>query len=283
MLKRIKRIMVVLSMAFGLLAACGDDEDPQGPVPSNNQTVNNENNENNLNNVNNLNNMNNLNNVNNENNENNVNNTGECPELNPVLGACDPLCQTGCDDGQHCVARTSDPDDTELTATCGPEGAGSQGEECASDEDCAAGSMCISLDGAASECHRYCRPGSAVRPQCPSGLTCRPFDVELRVGVCEQAVDECSVFPDSCEDAQNCYDTPSGKRCAEYNAAAEPGDSCTESTECNERFRCVGDDPGDLSCRMICDPDDVDTCDAPTTCQRLNDADGNPLDWGACF
>ena len=285
-------ILIVCSL---LVVACGDDEDSSPNLPPANN-MNNANNTNNVNNTNNTNSAtNNTNNAtnnatnngtnnatNNANNANNQNN-GMCMVLNPSIGECDPLCQTGCMDEDSCIGRQEDAEVNEFTSSCVAAGNGMQGDACATDEECSAGFMCIALDGGESQCRQYCRPGSDVAPQCPMGFTCRAFQLELRVGVCDQPIDECQPIPDSCSEQENCYDTPNGKRCAAFDADAMPGDACTNSTDCPDGYRCVGESGENEICRRLCDPNDVDTCDPGSSCRSLVDEDGDPLDWGGCF
>ena len=286
--------IVTLSLSVGLLG-CGDDEKPD-PIVTGNNSINNSNNSgsNNSNNAtnNSTNGSNNSNNAtnnvtngtngsNNVNNDNNANNKVDCTLIDPAIGACDPLCQEGCDDGQTCVARqasTSDP----VAATCETAGAGVQGDTCNADSDCAVGTMCIALDGAEKQCRAFCRPGADIYPQCEDGFICRSFQLELRVGVCDQVVDACTIFPDSCGATQNCYPTKLGMRCADFDAESMPGDACEDSSGCGGGYRCAAVADGEATCRPICDPNEANSC-VEGTCHQMNDTNDLPLPWGGCL
>ncbi|MEZ4461042.1 MAG: hypothetical protein R3E66_15225 [bacterium] len=274
-MKRLSLAMAVLGMV-----ACSDDEGPantntNNTTNTNNATNNASNNSNNASN-NTTNNSNNT--TNNSTNNVTTGNNGNCVELDPSLGACDPICQTGCGT-QNCVARQADAAEPPVAA-CVAAGTQSSGA-CTTDADCAIGHMCLSVEGADPVCLQYCRPGRPAESGCDAGLDCRPFQLELRLGVCTSANDECGFFPDGCDDGENCYDTPNGTRCATYNAEAQPDAACTNSNECNDGYRCVGINGGATACKRMCDPNEP-VCETGT-CQRMNGSDGSPLAWGACL
>src|SRR5438132_13038727 len=73
---------------------------------------------------------------------------------NADAGPCDPLAQTGCGTGAKCTIRldTGQP-------TCATAGTHAAYEACASDTDCAAGTVCIGLSPSAQfESAQVCRP-----------------------------------------------------------------------------------------------------------------------------
>lgn len=263
--------------------ACGDDPAPASNTSTNNTSTNNTSTNNTSENNTSENNTatNNTSTNNTSVNNTSLNNT-QCVGLSPAIGECDPLCQSGCDAQEACVARQGAE---AFEATC-QEGTGvlGQDEPCVNDADCVAGAMCLGLDGGATTCRLYCRTGGEEQPQCPTGYQCRPFQLESRVGVCDIPLNECSYFPNSCEDGKECYDTPNGTRCSSFNEEATPDQACTQSTECNDRYRCAGTSPQTLTCKPICNPDEeVNTCDEGLNCVQMRDASGNLLLWGACM
>lgn len=201
-----------------------------------------------------------------------------CMDLDPGLGPCDPICQTGCDVGQHCVAD-GDP----LEAMCEDAGMGEQGQACQADTECGVGLHCRSVGGGALRCVTYCNP-NAIPTGCPANHACNRLVSDMRLGACIAISNECEAIPaDTCDDPEECYDTLNGRRCVESGDTAL-GDPCTRSTDCQVGARCVGVDGMGESCRTLCDPDGDDSeCDDGETCHGLRDQQGDTLSWGACY
>lgn len=272
------RIWITVLVA-GLLTSCSDDEVSDPSNNTNNSTNNSTSNVTNNTTNNTTNNVTNNTTNNVTNNTTNNSTTSDCVALDPALGACDPICQTGCGISDHCIAKQASQTEAPV-ASCSAAGDKTSGA-CTADTECAKGFVCLSVEGAESACVEYCRPGSAAQTGCAAGMDCRPFQLELRLGVCTSADNQCSFFPDSCGDGKNCYDTPNGTRCANYAEDATADMACANSNECNDRQRCVGVGEGALACKPICDPDEPNCVEG--TCQRMSDADGVPLAWGACL
>jgi hypothetical protein len=216
--------------------------------------------------------------TNNGTNSNTNNGTMACTDLDPALGPCDPICQTGCDDGDHCVAG-GDP----LAAMCGPAGAGEQGQACQEDSDCGVGLHCRSVGGGALRCSYYCNP-LVADTGCPPNHACNRLVADQRLGACIAIEHLCDAVPtDTCADPEECYDTLNGRRCVQAGDTAEDG-SCTRSTDCQVGLRCVEVANMGLVCQPICDPDGGDgQCADGDTCHALQDQQGDPLTWGACY
>lgn len=224
------------------------------------------------------NNTNNSNNANNQNNVNNANNL-ECVDLDPTLGPCDPLCQTGCEPGEHCVTTQPTANDP-VETFCEPQQGGGQGAMCNSTDDCGVGFSCRNFLGDQA-CRQYCRPGGAGVPQCPGGHACIPI-TDPRVGICVEINHQCDPVPvDTCAGAgEDCYDFPSGRRC-ELAGTSMLDEDCAASVDCVEGLRCVGD--GDrTACRAICNPQDP-MCPNDLNCAEIRNQNGETLPWGACF
>jgi hypothetical protein len=205
-------------------------------------------------------------------------NNAACDELDPPLGDCDPICQTGCDVGDHCIA-TGDP----LEAICEGAGVGAQGEECSADTECGVGLHCRAIGQGPQICTAYCDP-TVLETGCPPDHACNRLVADMRIGACVEIEHRCDAVPeDSCADPEECYDTLNGRRCVEAGDTAlnEP---CTRSTDCAVGLRCVGVDGMGEVCRQICDPNgDAGQCPDGETCRALRNQQGDDLTWGACY
>jgi hypothetical protein len=200
---------------------------------------------------------------------------GECHPLDPSIGPCDPLCQTGCEADQACSISSSDPF-TPIQSVCEGGGPATAGMECSTDNGCEAGLGCLSIDGLTFECVPFCRVGGGV-PGCDDETVCTPFDRdERRVGICIPPEDECTQYPgDDCPAGQNCNRTELGLRCIAFDPDASVGDDCTSPGDCNDDHGCINID-GRSQCRQLCDAADP-MCADDEMCARLND-----LPYGAC-
>ena len=265
-------------------SVCGVGEACTGGVcvPGNSQ--NNVNNTNNMNNTNNANNVNNTNNTNNTNNVNNTNNTnnGNCVPSN-VLGACDTLCQTGCDAAtQTCVVGNAGG---AAMQACQPVGTATEGMMCDQNTPCAAGLGCFGqMQGGPTTCAKFCRLGGG-EPACAQGDTCTGFDPNVTdVGLCVTPMNACAALPDDCAPAgEKCYPTNLGLQCVAHSGGAL-GDACTpgQNLPCGKELLCAGQAGAEI-CRQLCDVANP-TCPAGTACQPLMDQNGNDFipGVGAC-
>ena len=201
--------------------------------------------------------------------------TGRCEPLDPALGPCDPICQTGCGIGEHCVA-VGDP----LEALCEDAGLGEQSDTCNADTECAIGLHCRAVGGGPQLCMAYCDPDA---PDCGDGYGCVRLAADQRLGACVAIDNRCDAVPeDTCPDPDECYDTITGRQCLPSGDGAED-EGCARSSDCGPGLRCVGvGDQGQL-CRPLCDPDGDGAECADGNCNQLQDPGGEPLSWGACL
>lgn len=105
-----------------------------------------------------------------------------CPDAPPPTTAfdCDPLAPPpgDCGEFEACypyVEYPSAPCEAEVYGSyCRIAGIQTQGEECGSGDDCAAGFVCV-VSGSGTQCVRLC---SLTDPaSCPNGQICEPIDV----------------------------------------------------------------------------------------------------------
>lgn len=198
-------------------------------------------------------------------------------------GVCDPICQTGCGANQGCVFGGPDP--MNPMAACTPLGQGGQGDACGGTEGCLEGFACLleSSTDTMGTCQQYCRPGGG-EPSCGEGFDCIQQNQDATLGVCGVVEDDCTVLPDSCDEGQNCINTPSGLRCIDYNDQANLGDSCSTADACNDGQRCLGPANG-ATCTAICDPAtpmNNPLCAAGEQCVGVMFSDGTTATFGAC-
>lgn len=208
---------------------------------------------------------------------NNTNNTTPtCEPLDPAIGDCDPICQTGCDVGDHCLV------DADAMAMCGPAGPRLQDEACSADTECDLGFHCRSVGGGDRTCLSYCDP-NADRTGCSSSHACVRLQADNRIGACVPIVDECEVVPtDECADPDECYGTIQGRKCLPAGTVALDED-CTRSSDCAPGLRCVTIMDTGQVCKPLCDPQGGDDQCTDGMCRALSNPQGQPLDWGACY
>ena len=198
-----------------------------------------------------------------------------CVDLNPAPGPCDPLCQTGCEVGQHCVL------DDQGASACEGSGPGGQDDPCQADTECGLSLHCRAVGGGEATCLSYCNPDGF--PGCPATHNCVRLAADNRLGACVPVNHTCDSVPaDTCADPEECYETATGRTCfAAGDGAIDT--ACTRSSECEPGLRCVTVLDGNLVCRPICDPTaGADTC-VDGQCRPLQSANGQALTWGACF
>ena len=157
------------------------------------------------------------------------------------------------------------------------------GDECTTDEQCAAGCYCDNPPGGVGVCVEtgFCDtdndcPGDMV---CDDRATCVPDDgCDPNDGTCNPPPDDCSIT--GCANGEYC-DLGSGQ--------CVPSIGCTINDECGPGFECAPDGTcvpvacdGDDACLpgCICDPDsgqclETGFCDADEDCMDICDADGN--------
>lgn len=202
--------------------------------------------------------------------------TAACPEaLDPPIGPCDPICQSGCDGGQNCAAGSMGAG-ADLMSRCIPAGDTASGEMCTPGMgQCQVGYGCVTNpDNNESRCREYCVPGVSTctdtNEQCIFGL-----DQNGTLGVCGEPPEECDPFDDMCPDTQKCGPTQNaGFQCLPAGDKGA-GEMCA-SGECSEGLYCTGPQGGDTTCLEVCNTDDP-MCDAGQ-CQPLGIEN-----YGVCF
>ena len=93
--------------------------------------------------------------------------------LSPVdAGPCDVYAQSGCPAGQKCTIH---PDGTPV---CGAQGSSAAYATCTGDDQCPAGTACVTLGFtgylSGQRCYAFCEPGpsSSTHGTCTGGATC---------------------------------------------------------------------------------------------------------------
>ena len=136
---------------------------------------------------------------------------------------CDPLTQTGCFEGQGCIAIRD-------TGGCVPVGEGELGEPCDPEEGifdvCQAGLICTEIDQFGTTCERLCHPFATVDnlpPLCTDGRACFSFDTDF--GLCFESLDQ-----------------PEGSECDRRDG----GRMCSDDVMCSPAGR------GRFACQRLC-------------------------------
>lgn len=207
-------------------------------------------------------------------------------DMTTMMGTCEPSQCDGvfspdrCAMGEKCVPAGVG------AYVCVPEGAGAIGTACMEDTECAGNALC--LDGNLCTAPP-CSVGSN-EATCATGM-CEAFGVEgvdFDFGFC---VDRCDPFgANTCATGWCIPDTRDpgtgtiGGVCVDSSGGmGAAGDACDGMTPCGDDLLCIGD-----TCRSLCDPDAMagaagSCATAGDFCGGLQNADGDPLDWGACF
>jgi len=128
---------------------------------------------------------------------------------NPVPGACEG--DTCCAEGEHCKLAG---DGTECVAA----GPSQTGEECVTDDDCAQGLLCVSLnDPCISTCESFCDINNPVCEDTAKGepRACAYLGLD-DLGVCVEIVTNCSIVTNEpCADGEKCTFTGASFDCYE--------------------------------------------------------------------
>lgn len=206
-----------------------------------------------------------------------------CPE-NPIAGCssanldpCDPVCQTGtaCDwCTQKCSYTYGTSGNPEPTCVSNDNADKSLYQGCTVDnlatgkqtDDCAAGSICLTLSGDPRQCFTLCHdaidcpgPGECVPSPLPGGMG--------QVSVCDPPPVQCGsgsaccnpVAQTGCDDGRHCFlvsESAQGGHSrtvcefayGEGGSNASTGADCTYTRDCFLKFTCV-----DGTCRQVCD------------------------------
>ncbi len=179
---------------------------------------------------------------------------------------CNILDGSGCSTGYACYFVTP-TGGGEPTATCEPDGVGTDGTTCTADTDCAPGFGC-DMASNPKVCRAYCCSAS---DECPSGQACA-ISLEgpsgaTGVGLCS-ASDECDLVAQDCTGTGNgCYPTGSGNSvlCVSGGSTAV-GNACTNANDCVPGATCNG---GTGTCQTLCTFGDADGCGTGNPCNVL--------------
>lgn len=199
---------------------------------------------------------------------------GRDTDATPSSCACDPIANTGCSDGMHCVHWDS------TSCRCVENGPGSTGDSCSSSEDCSSGYFC---DQTVSVCLRYC--GASSMGACPdeSGYhlaTC--LSTTAAGDALPDGVGACTLpcFPqyEGCGTGGACEIGKEGSFPYSYCRVAGArgnGQSCSELEPCAATLTCV-----DKVCHEYCDSANPSTgCTGGQTC--VANLNAGPL--GVCM
>jgi len=174
-----------------------------------------------------------------------------------------------CDDGENCFP-------TMQGRQCAPFVEGkAAGESCSDLNDCGEGQLCTQEE----ICRTRCDPdASSSENACDDAAACAPLGDgqggTRPIGICQP---ECEQFPnDSCPEGENCFPTGNGSTtCVEFTEGAEPGESCSEPTDCGNDQLCVQTGEmgsGEEVCAAKCTRDGQVPCDSGD-CQAVDGVD----------
>jgi hypothetical protein len=192
----------------------------------------------------------------------------DCSE--PPIGACSFECQTGCDDGETCDMLPTATG--ELRPACARYGPVGEHEICGgADLACQKGLTCVNRAATiAPHCLAHCEVNDAMA--CDDDEFCEPRSPGDGIaGVCARI--ECTLYPnDDCPAGQNCYRSPNGRRCLDYHPAAQLGDACSDSSDCNDAQECIAEE-GTVTelCRAKCVVGDAQGCPPDEQCLPVFD------------
>ncbi len=179
---------------------------------------------------------------------------GSC-QAGPPPNSCDPLLQD-CPAGDACYPSGND------FACFGGDGPAQNGDQCASDPDCAAGLWCD-----VDVCTEFCDVGGACSDP---GASCNPWYQPGRAPPGLEDVGSCGVVSGSqcdpllqdCPDGEGCYPGGGAFEC-DVAGPAQAGDVCGQG--CAPGLLCDAD-----TCISLCDTDDPGGCFDPNlTCVAL--------------
>ena len=160
----------------------------------------------------------------------------------------------------------------QLTTLCVAAGPVGEHEICGGPGNgCEPGLGCVNRDQTiAPHCLAYCEPND--ESGCDENELCEPLvEGDDRIGVCVRI--ECSLYPnDSCPALHDCYRTPNGRTCLEYDTSAQVGDMCSTSSDCNASQECLAED-GTVTelCRAKCIVGETDGCPPDEQCVEVFD------------
>jgi len=173
--------------------------------------------------------------------------------------ACNPILQTGCEEGQNCTFSGS-----AKTPACAAGGTIAYGEECGGQDACELG-VCLSLNDTGYRCYKFCQTVAHCEgdAQCLS-LTDTPYKV-CEIG---DIYTHCDLLLQDCEGGKGCYPIAT-----EPQPVCLPAGSATAGEACSDAAGCIG---GNICinqrCKRVCDPSENDPCGNFTPCSSYGTA-----------
>ncbi|PKN53846.1 MAG: hypothetical protein CVU56_29715 [Deltaproteobacteria bacterium HGW-Deltaproteobacteria-14] len=173
--------------------------------------------------------------------------------------ACNPILQTGCEDGQNC---TFSGDAT--VPACAAGGTVAYGEECSGANGCALG-VCMSLNDTGYRCYKFCQ----TIAHCDGDAQCLSLTGTV-YKVCEigDIYTHCDLLLQDCDGGKGCYPIANQAQPVCLPAGAEAaGDPCTDAAACAKGNICINQ-----RCKRVCDPNASDPCGNFTPCSSYGTA-----------
>lgn len=185
-----------------------------------------------------------------------------------ATGACDPFDRGSCG-SEACRVTT-------MGTACGAVSAtpAAEGEACAAEADCVAGTVCRAFAAGEFRCHRMCPEGSIGF--CGAGAACTGTIGDACVQVCRPLAPACDIYAQDCSDAgQTCTFTSNPETGEPYTGCRPAGDRTEGQTcggadgTCGFDLVCIRTDMV-TACRQPCDPmDPTDTCPSGQACTGM--------------
>ena len=174
-------------------------------------------------------------------------------EPEPEPPTCNPISNTGCEEGQKCGYGTTG------AKLCVPAGDTPGGDPCQSDAECAGGSTCTSLNGEDYYCYIFCK----TIGHCPNNAACLEItDAAFSLCKIEGIYDNCNILAQDCEQGKGCYSIGGEDLPVCLEAGAEPvGGVCESPSDCSPGHHCVN-----FRCYELCDKNDPNACGTFTSC-----------------
>jgi hypothetical protein len=179
---------------------------------------------------------------------------------------CDPVAQSGCP-GQKCTVGGANDDSAPF---CAAAGSLTVGTACDNDNQCAAGSICLTLTGVDRVCRKFCDHDN-LDDNCPAPMPldagpgqrshCLQLTTSGSLGVCSLPCNPVTAAgPSGCPAAQMCYFIPFVNAdilgltdCTTLVGAKTDGQVCTTHTDCAPGFYCREITQGGAPiCRQMC-------------------------------
>jgi hypothetical protein len=181
-----------------------------------------------------------------------------------IGGACNPICQSGCDCGWCTVASGA------TSCTTEPKGTKNIGDICdpAKDADCALGLFCRPecQTTTIGRCYKFC----ASSDDCAAPTTCNTSSPTSPISLCSLPDPNCDpVALTGCPPSQNtlaCYGNGAGQAC-DCIGSAQQGDECAFTHQCRPGLTCVSPGAGiPATCQPVCRSNG--DCTPPAICNN---------------